>query len=320
MVKSSVRAKKRLKKEAVYRSFVWQKPLRRAPSGLRPPLALLAASWRLLRRDWPAFSLLGLIFLGVAFVLFLSASPAVDLEQLYEARRQGYTPGALGALAAALAILPDLIALVGQYFLDTLAVFTVSHLALSLSLWWLIRQLSVARRGRLKVRDAFYFGPAQIVPFSLLAIVLSLQLLPALIAADFASQLRLSQTLSSNWEQAGALVVLFLIFALCFYWLIGGFFSLIVASLPGTRPFQAWQTSLQLTHRRRLAVAGRLSFLVCLAALAVCLLALPFLIFVPGWAEYGFYAVGLGFMIFGHIYCFLLYGDLLKLSGAGGKR
>ena len=321
MARDPHRSQRRTKKEAVYKSFRLQKPLGRPASGLRPPLALMAASWRLLRRDWLSFSLLGLIFLVVAYVLFLSASPAVDLEQLHEARRQSHEPGVFGALSAALSVLPDLIALVGQYFLDAFAAFAAAHLVLSLSLWWLVRQLHERRQDRrLKARDAFYFGPAQIVPFGLLTIVLSLQLLPALVAADFATQLRLNQTLDSNWEQAGALAVLLLIFGFCFYWLVGGFFSLIVASLPGTRPLQAWQTSLQLTHRRRLAVAGRLGFCLFLATPAVCLPALPFLILAPGWAEYGLYAAGLATAIFIHVYCFLLYGDLLKLPADGSKR
>ena len=317
MVKSSVRAKKRLKKAAVYRSFVWQKPLGARQAHLRSPGRLWLDSWRIFRSNLVLFSLLGLIFVCLAYILFLSASPIVDLGQLQEELRQRYGDGFSGSLSIALAMLPDLFTVVGQYLLDALVLFAGAHLVLSLALWWLIRRLvDAGAKAKIRVRDALYFGPAQFVPFTLLAVLLSFQLLPFLIAADFAAQLRDNGTLQTNWEQAGALVVVFFIGGLCFYWLIGGLFSLIVGSLPGTRPFEALRASWQLTHRRRMAITGRLFFMFSLAVLGICLLSLPFLALIPRWAEYFFYLIALDFFILSHIYCYLLYSDLLKTQTA----
>ena len=315
MVKSSSKPKRRFKKEVVYQSFVWQKPLGKAPSQIRPAAQLFIASWLIFKRNLFAFSLLGLVFLFIAYVLFLSASPISDLGQLQQDLQQRRGNGWSSGLSVALSLLPNLIALVGQYILDALVLFVAAHLVLSLSLWWLIRRIvDNGRQAKIKIRDALYFGSAQIVPFTLLMITLSLQLLPALIVTDFATQLRVNEILQSNWEQAAALLVVVLIYGICFYWFIGGFFSLIIGSLPGTRPFKAWQASLQLTHRRRLPVASRLFFMLSLSALGLCLLSLPFLAFIPRWAEYAFYLLALGFFILSHIYCFLLYSDLLKFQ------
>ena len=317
MVKSSVRAKKRLKKEAVYRSFAWQKSLGSRPGQLRSPGRLWLDSWRIFRSNLVVFSLLGLVFICLAYILFLSASPIVDLGQLQEELRQRYGGGLSGGLSIALAMLPDLFTVVGQYLLDALVLFAAAHLVLSLALWWMIRRLvDAGKKAKIRVRDALYFGPSQFVPFTLLAVLLSFQLLPFLIAADFAAQLRDNGTLQTNWEQAGALAVVFFIGGLCLYWLIGGLFSLIVGSLPGTRPFEALRASWQLTHRRRTAVIGRLFFMFALAVLGICLLSLPFLALIPRLAEYFFYLIALDFFILGHIYCYLLYSDLLKTQTA----
>ena len=317
MVRSSVRAKKRLKKEAVYRSFVWQKPLGSRPTHLRSPGRLLLDSWRIFRNNLLVFSLLGLVFICLAYILFLSASPIVDLSQLQDELQLRYGDGFSGGLSTALAMLPDLFTVVGQYMLDALVLFAGAHIVLSLALWWLIRRLvEPGAKAKIRIRDALYFGPAQFVPFTLLAVLLSFQLLPFLIAADFAAQLRDNGILQTNWEQAGALAVVFFIGGLCFYWLIGGLFSLIVGSLPGTRPFEALRSSWQLAHRRRMAIAGRLFFMISLAVLGICLLCLPFLALIPRWAEYFFYLIALDFFILGHIYFYLLYSDLLKARTA----
>ena len=317
MVKSSSQPKRRFRKEAVYQSFVWQKPLGKAPSRIRSAGQLLIASWLILKHNLLVFSLLSLVFLCVAYVLFLSASPITDLGQLQQDLQQRRGEGWSAVLSTSLSLLPNLIALVGQYILDALALFVAAHLILSLALWWLIRRLvESGKQAKIKIRDALYFGPAQIVPFTLLTLTLSFQLLPALIVTDFATQLRVNETLQSNWEQAAALLVVIFIYGICFYWFVGGFFSVIVGSLPGTRPFKAWQTSLQLTHRRRLPIASRLFFMLSLSVLGICLLSLPFLAFIPRWAEYGFYLLALGFFILSHIYCFLLYSDLLKFQNA----
>ena len=108
------------------------------------------------------------------------------------------------------------------------------NLFASLSVLWLIRNLSKqAGKGKIRVREAVYFGPAQLVPFITLGLLLLLQLLPSLIVADFGAQLRENGVLGTNLEQAAGVAVILSFLALSFYWLAGGIFSLIIISLPG---------------------------------------------------------------------------------------
>ncbi len=311
MVDSSEKSP-RLRKEKVYQSFVLQKPLPAKRTDLKSPFKLLKESFSFFRRHWTAFSLLILVFFCVAFVLFLSDGQNLDLKQVKTDLGVRYGDGLRAEISTAFSLLPELINIFSQRLTQSFGWFTVLNLFVSLSLWWLIRNLqNLKKRAKIKVRDAIYFGPAQITPFALLAVLLFVQFLPALVIADFGAQLRDNEVLKTNLEQAAAVLVILTFFFLSFYWAVGGVFSLIIVSLPGARPLDAWQTSLNLTHRRRRPVLWRLLFILLAMIFSVCLLILPFVWLIPQWSEYLFYLIGLIFFIIGHIYCFLLYQDLL---------
>ena len=303
---------KHLRKEKVYKSFVLQKPLSRKKTDFKSAAKILGASLRFFRQHIRYFSLLSLVFLVLAFLFFLSAEPVLDLKQLQTDLRLRYGDGWSAEVYTTLNLLPELINLLGRRIAQTLGLFIILNFLISLSLWWLIRNLQEFKEGvKIKVREAIYFGPAQVVPFIIVISILFIQLLPVLVAVDFSTQLRDNEILQSNWEQLVALLVLGGVFVLSFYWIIGGIFSPIIASLPGVKPLKAWQTSMHLTHRRRLPLALRLLFMVTLFIFASCLLILPFLWLLPQWADYLFYLIGLYFFMVGHIYCFLLYQDSL---------
>ena len=309
----SMRSKsKRQKKEEVYKSFVWQKSLSGRKTNLKSSFELARESLLFFRRHYKHFSLLAALFLGLAFVFFLSAESAIDLKQMQVDLRMRYGDNWSAEISNTLILLPELIDLLGWHLARSLGWFVILNLLISLTLWWLIRNLRDAKRRKaIHVRDALYFGPAQIIPFTILVVILFVQLLPALIIADFGAQLRINQVLQTNWEQLAVVLVIIAVFALSFYWIVGGAFSLIIASLPGVKPFSAWQTSLNLTHRQRWPIALRLFFLVLVSVFGICLLVLPFLWLLPQWADYLLYLIGLMALIISHIYCFLLYQDLL---------
>ena len=303
--------KTRKKKERVYRSFSLQKTLPAKRTVLPAAVVLVSDSLRFLRRHWRSFGLLLIFFASMAAVLLFSGGRNDGLAQAKTEFIQRYGSGFGGGLSTSLALLSEASADLTDRLSQFFGWFSALGLFASLSLWWLIRNLrDKALAGRLKVREAVYFGPAQIVPFAALGCLLLFQLLPALVIADFGLQLREGGVLQSNWEQAAVLGVIVAMFALSFYWAVGGLFGLIIVSLPGTKPLQALQTSLQLAHRRRRIVVSRL---LILPLLAVPLLAavLPAVWLLPQWSEHLLYLIGLLLFIISHIYCFLLYQSLL---------
>lgn len=302
----------RFKKEQVYRSFAWQKPLKYKKTNLKSAFSLYKESLIFFRQHLWQFSLLSSIFLIIAFVLFLSGS-ALDLKQAQIELRQRYGDGFQAEISVILALMPEMINVLEQRLSQAIGWFIGLNLFISLSLWWLIRRLQDLKEAtkKIEVKDAIYFGPAQIIPFTLIIFTLIIQLLPALIVTDFATQLRTNEVLQGNLEQLGVVLIILSSYALSLYWVVGGIFSLIIVSLPGARPLKAWQTSWHLSHRRRRLILSRLIFLIIFSVFLACILILPALWLIPQWADYLFYLIGLNFFIIGHIYCFLLYQDLL---------
>ena len=304
---------KRLKKQAIYKSFAWQKTLPPRKTNLKSSWSLLLASWHFLKANWQPFSYLALVILAIGLSLLWGILP--DLEQEQDLLRTRWGTDWRAEIAIALTLLPEVIGHLIQLVTQSLGEFTILGLCGSLALWWLIRQLQSSKTPtKLQIRDAFYFGPAQLIPFGLLCSLLFLQLLPALIVSNFATELRTNEVLQTNLEQAGAVGIILIAFGLSFYWLAGGLFSLIIVSLPRTRPLQAWQTSLSLVQRRRWPIISHLLVLGVVLILLNCLLVLPFVWLWPQGAHYIFYFLTIYLVILGHIYWFLLYQQLLAFK------
>ena len=306
---------KRRRKEATYRSFALQKPLPTAQYQLRSAWQLTVASWLFFKKFWYYFLLIGGIICLIALLTISSGTAEINLAQEQVGLRQQLGSGWQTEFNIVLNLLPKLFTNVSQQVGQSLFYLFGLSLIASLIGWWLLRRLKEPnRQTRLKVQDGFYFGSAQLIPYALLIGLLFLQLLPSLIVLDFANDLRLDGVLSTNLEQLGALVIVLTLFTLSGYWLVSGVFSLIIVSLPGTRPFAAWQTACDLTHRLRWGLIGRLLVLGILLVAAVCVILLPFLFWIPQFADLVFYFIfGLLFLL-AHIYCFLLYEDLLNLK------
>ena len=306
---------KRRRKEATYRSFALQKPLPTAQYQLRSAWQLTVASWLFFKKFWYYFLLIGGIICLISLLTISSGTAEINLTQEQVGLRQQLGSGWQTEFNIVLNLLPKLFTNVSQQVGQSLFYLFGLSLIASLTTWWLLRQLKErSRQGRLQVQDGFYFGSAQLIPYALLIGLLFLQLLPALVVLDFANDLRLDGVLSTNLEQLGALVVVLSLFVLSGYWLVAGLFSLIIVSLPGTRPFAAWQTAGDLTHRLRWRLTARLLLLGLMTGSVLCILMLPFLYWLPQFADLSFYFVFSLLFMLAHVYCFLLYEDLLHLK------
>lgn len=307
---------RRQKQIAKYQTLVWSPSLK----GIAQPIdsfgRLVLSSFRQLRRHWPVFGLLLVIFLLGAGFLFWGFSNQGDLTGRQEQLEIIHGGGWLGQLTIAANQLQYL----GQLLLENtdfnfyLGIWLIF---LSLIVIHARRQLQKKRPASLKTRiklalDSFYFGPAQIVPFCLVLAFLVGQILPALLANAVATDLRLGGLLDSNASQLIALSVVVLIGWLSVYLASGSVFGLIIATRAGVRPAAAWQTSWDLTIHRRAQVAAFLvgGFLLGLAATALVML--PTLIFLLPWATIIFNAWLIALAIWWHLYFFELYRSLIK--------
>ena len=303
---------KRIRKEKIYRSFVLQKRLKAKSSDLKSARQLLKESLLFFKKHFLCFLVLQAVFLVFIFLVALSASQTSPLSDIQTELHQRYGQGWQADIYIAFLLLPQLGEFVMQRLAQSSGWFFTLNLFISLAFLYLIRQLQNTKHSiRTRVKEAVYFGPAQIVPFTLLILILFTQVLPALVVSDFALQLREDGVLDNNLEHLLTLLVVGSIFMFTLYWLVAGFFSLIIVSLPGASPFKAWQTALQLVHRRRWPIIAKLLLFAISAVLVLNIALLPFLWLIPQWADYVFYVFVLTLLALAHIYIFLLYENLL---------
>ena len=97
----------RRKKEKVYRSFAWQKPLSAKKTDLKSAVQLGVESYDFLRLAWRPFAILTGFFFCLALVLLFSNGANSGLESAKAEFSQRYGGGFSGELSTALAMLSE---------------------------------------------------------------------------------------------------------------------------------------------------------------------------------------------------------------------
>lgn len=180
----------------------------------------------------------------------------------------------------------------------------------SLAFIWLVRKLH-ARDSEATVRQALYVGMGPLIPFVLVLGLLLVEMLPL----GFATFL-ISVAVGTGSIATGAdnliLVILFLLcFTLSLYLVAGSIFSLYIVTLPGTPPLVAVRSSMRLLRIHRWRILLKIISFFAILILAGFFLVLPFIIWLPKYAELAFFIMtsfSFGVM---HVYMYKLYKSML---------
>lgn len=155
----------------------------------------------------------------------------------------------------------------GLYFLLLLA-FAWERLSEESSVWllvllvvmscaqiWLVRRISSGEKPKLK--QALYQGTAQIIPFSLLFLLILIQLMPLAFGMYLFLVVVVNGIAVHLWEQALFAGIWLLLSLLSLYWLITSSLAIYIVTLPELTPMTAWYTARNLVEGRRFGVALR---------------------------------------------------------------
>lgn len=307
---------KRLKKARKHQSFVLEKPLKLNPSNDLSLNQVIRQSLKLIKLHKWKFLSLSLIFMALGIIISYGLHQSIDLDSKFTSLEgSNIKTGFAYEIAKVIEQLEILIQSLLSYMMVNWAWFLVLILLISLSSLHLTRNLSSIKDSKkVKVLDAIYFGPAQIIPFILILFLLFLQFLPALIVFDFASQLRNDGVLDSNLDQLGAVVVVLIVTSFCLYWVMSGIFSLIIVSLNKTKPWQAWKLGFNLLQGRRSYLLKHVIFLIVAFFLFTSLICLPFIYLINVSTIYILISAIILALVVLHIYWFCLYEQLLKIN------
>ncbi len=130
-------------------------------------------------------------------------------------------------------------------------------------------------KKNLNLRDALYSCGAPIIPMTVIAIVILMQLVPVFIATIVGAAAKTTSFLSSGIEQAVFFSAILLLFSLSAFWVMGSIFAMIIVTIPGTYPLQALKIAGDMVSQRRLAILKRILFLIFILALIWSIIIIP---------------------------------------------
>lgn len=199
----------------------------------------------------------------------------------------------------------------GQASSDAGGVYqTVFLIVASLALIWALRK-TYHKKSKLRIRDSFYGGMGQLVPFTLILLVILLQLIPLVIGGSIFSIVQ-----SNGIADSGVMQFMWgLVFALglltSLYWVSSSIIALYIVTLPGTAPMRALRQAKKIVRFRRGAVILKIAFLPVILTVSALVILLPLIIFVSPAAEVMFLAYNIVLLGVVHSYMYNLYRELL---------
>jgi hypothetical protein len=300
--------KPRQLKTPKYKSFRFSKSIKHPTK--------LPNSWKIAKRAllllWAHkrfFAVLILVY-GVFNIVFVRGLGTTnDVGSVKSTFDQIFT-GHLGHLFSGLAVFSLLITSSGNTSSATAGTYqTLLVLIVSLAVVWSLRQFMV--KGKIRVRDSFYFGMYPLIPVLLILLVIGIQLLPLLIGANLYSTVTSNGIAVYAAEKAGWIIIYAGLALWSVYMITSSVFALYIVTLPNMTPMKALKSARELVRFRRWSVMRRVIFLPVILLICSAIIMLPIIIFITPLAEWVFFLLTMIGIVAVHAYMYTLYRELL---------
>lgn len=179
----------------------------------------------------------------------------------------------------------------------------------SLAFIWAFRQ--VLAKHPIRMRDSFYQGMYPLIPFLLVFVLFSIQLLPLAIGGSLYSTVMSGGIAVYLWERILWLSLLILLALWSFRMITASIFALYIVTLPDMTPMRAYRSARQLVYGRRLLIWRKLIFLPFILLLLAAVIELPLILFAPALAGWAFLIVTMIAVPVVHGYLYTLYREML---------
>jgi hypothetical protein len=271
---------------------------------------LFRQSGKLIIDHWEVFGGVLLIYGLLNFVLIGGANGGSDLQSIKDSLGDVFT-GQFSKLSTGLTLFTFLVTTGTGTTASgvTSAYQTILLIIVSLVLIWVCRQLYAGHKVR--IRDGYYRGMHPLVPFVLVLLCVSLQLLPALVGGFLYASLVANGILTVLWEQLVLLAVVLALVSLSIYWVCSSVFALYIVTLPEMTPLKALRSARDVVRFRRASILRKLLLLPVAVLVAAGMIMVPVALFATAAAIPVFFVltvIGVGFV---HSYLYSLYRELI---------
>lgn len=237
--------------------------------------------WRILWQRKYLFLLLTLGYAAISAVLVGLASQTTyeELNRTLTETGGEVFEGNLGAVGkAGLLLISGVTGSLSETPTDVQRVFaSLLALLVWLTTVWLLRMIMSGKKPRL--RDGLYNASAPLVSTFFVSLILVIQLLPVAVGLIAFSAFATAGLINEGVESMLFWTVAVLLTTLSLYWLVSTFFALVVVTLPGMYPMQAFKIAGDLVIGRRLRIVLRFIWLMFLLIATWALVMIPFILF-----------------------------------------
>lgn len=280
---------------------------------IKHPGPKLSSSWMILRHSFGIFKRNPLLFGGILAIYtllslvlvrgFTSSAQLTDSKILLQS---GHT----GAFNVSTGLLGNLFSAAGSAAPAGATYQSVLFVLISLVIIWALRYCYGKRVRPAPLKAAFYKSMSQLVPFLIVLVVISLQLIPLLLGTSLYSFVVGGGIAVNPLEQLLSLGILLLSVVWSLYMISSSLFALYIVTLPDITPMQALRSAKELVQFRRWTVMRKIVFLPFILFVAVSAVMLPSVLLLTGVAEWVFFVLSLALLIVAHSYFYNLYREL----------
>lgn len=309
--KKETTTKNRKFKAPAYKSFRMHKRIKHPQGKLPSVLKIMKKAWRQLRVQKRPFIALTIVY-GLLILLFVRGlSGGLNAVELKD-NLQSLFNGTSGAWASSAAVFGVLLGSASATEGELASMYqTIILIIASLAFIWALRQTQSNAKLRITAKEAFYKGCAPVIPFVLVLLVISLQMLPLALANILYSYVIGGGFAATPIEQGVWYMLIGVLFLLTLYMVTSSIFALYIVTLPDTKPMQALRAARDLVRHRRWMVMRKVIVLPIVLILFLALVTLPALVYIPQFAEIIFFVCTVLLLPALHSYMYALYRELL---------
>jgi len=260
-------------------------------------------------QHWRVFGGILLVYIFLTIILVKGVGGGIGLSEIKNVAQETIQ-GNSAQLITAFTLFGFLLGSAGSSVSETGAAYqTLLTILFSVVFIWVLRQTYADKK--VGIRDSFYNGVYPLIPFTLVLIVIGLQLIP-IAAASSLYAIVITGGLAVNITETILWLLLFLgLSLLSLYWVSSSVFALYIVTLPDMRPMVALRTAQKLARNRRWEIMRKILFLPVILLIIAAAILLPLILYVTPLAEWVFFVLNMCALLVAHSYMYALYRELL---------
>lgn len=301
--------KPRVRSLEKHRSFRLTKKRLKGTKSIPSALAILRQSFKIIRDNKRLFIGIVLIYSLLSFLLVQGLGSTFNIAETKQ-QLEGFIVGDNSQIGTSLALFAHLVGSFNQQASEVAGTYQMLlGLVLALASIWTARQLLSGDKP--SVRDVFYKSMYPVIPFLLVTLVISIQLIPAAIGSFLFTTVTSQGLAVTGLEQILWFLIFMFLALLSLYMIISSLFALYIVTLPNMTPMKSLRSARELVLHRRLTILGRMVFLLLVLIIIATIIFVPLLMVAVLVVE-PLFLIASGFgLVFVNVYMYNLYRALL---------